>query len=210
MQHRSGQLMPERRADIPPSRTDRLIGKQLAGKYVIERFLGSGSMASVYRARQIALDRIVAIKIMHPELKATASFAERFHREARMASRLDHANSIRVMDFGEADGLLYIAMEYVDGCDLFTLLQREALPPDRLADILSQALAAVAVAHDMGVLHRDLKPENVMVLQGTDDEGKPIDIVKVCDFGIAKMMDFASEETPPADGRKLSGLGIVM
>src|SRR5262249_11607684 len=109
----------------------------------------------------------------------------------------------------EADGLLYIAMEYVDGCDLFTLLQREALPPDRLADILSQALAAVAVAHDMGVLHRDLKPENVMVLQATDDEGKPIDIVKVCDFGIAKMMEIASEEQP-ADGRKLSGLGIVM
>src|SRR5262249_18595714 len=102
----------------------------------------------------------------------------------------------------------YIAMEFAGGRDLYTVLHEELLSPARIADILSQALAAIAVAHDMGVLHRDLKPENVMVLRGTNDEGNPIDIVKVCDFGIAKIMEVAEEQQ--GDGRKLSGLGVVM
>src|SRR5262249_13180863 len=119
--------------------TDALIGRAVAGKYVIERLLGRGAMASVYRARQIALEKDVAIKVMHPELKANPAFGVRFHREAKAASRLDHPNSIRVMDYGESGGLLYIVMEYCDGRDLFTVLHEEALEPTRIVDMLSQA-----------------------------------------------------------------------
>src|SRR5262249_5216034 len=121
------------------------------------------------------------------------------HREAKAASRLNHPNSMQVIDFGaEPDGLLYIAMEYLDGRSLHRTLREEgALAPARIADILMQTLAALAVAHDMGVVHRDLKPEKVMVLRGTDDDGRPRDIVKVCDFGIAKITD--SRAYGPAD-----------
>ncbi len=148
-------------------------------------------MGAVYRARQIALEKTVAIKVLHGEHAHDATFAARFHREAKAASRLNHPNSMQVVDFGaEPDGLLYIAMEYLDGRSLHRVLREEwPLAAARIADILMQALAALAVAHDMGVVHRDLKPENIMVLRSTDDDGRPKDLVKVCDFGIAKMTD---------------------
>ena len=169
----------------------RLIGRTIAGKFFIEQLLGTGAMGAVFRARQIALDKIVAIKVLHGEHAQDATFAARFQREAKAASRLNHPNSMQVVDFGvERDGLLYIAMEYLDGRTLHSLLREEwPLPAQRIADILMQALAALAVAHDMGVVHRDLKPENIMVLRGTDDDGRPKDLVKVCDFGIAKISD---------------------
>jgi serine/threonine protein kinase len=168
-----------------------LIGRTIAGKYLIEELLGSGAMGSVFRARQVALEKTVAIKVLHDEHAHDATFAARFHREAKAASRLNHPNSMQVIDFGaEPDGLLYIAMEYLDGRSLHRLLREEwPLAAPRIADILMQTLAALAVAHDMGVVHRDLKPENVMVLRGSDDDGRPKDIVKVCDFGIAKITD---------------------
>jgi serine/threonine-protein kinase len=111
-------------------------------------------------------------------------FAARFHREAMAASRLDHPNSMRVIDFGaEPDGMLYIAMEFLDGRDLHRIIYEEGpLPERRGVDILTQALSALIVAHDMGVVHRDLKPENILL----DDEGR----VRIIDFGIA--LDFAS------------------
>jgi serine/threonine-protein kinase len=169
----------------------RLIGRTIAAKFVVEQLLGTGAMGAVFRARQIALDKTVAIKVLHGEHAQDATFAARFQREARAASRLNHPNSMQVVDFGvEPDGLLYIAMEYLDGRTLHRVLRDEwPLPAQRIADILMQALAAIAVAHDMGVVHRDLKPENVMVLRGTDDDGRPTDLVKVCDFGIAKITD---------------------
>ena len=128
---------------------------------------------------------------MNGEHANDPTFAARFQREAKAASRLNHPNSIQVLDFGaEPDGLLYIAMEYLDGRSLHHVLRDEwPLAPARVADILMQTLAALAVAHDMGVVHRDLKPENMMILSGTDDDGRPKDIVKVCDFGIAKITD---------------------
>ncbi len=171
--------------------TDALIGRVVANKFVIESLLGSGAMGAVYRARQTALDKIVAIKVLHSEHADDAQFAARFQREAKAASRLNHPNSMAVIDYGEEpDGLLYIAMEYLDGENLLGLLKRDfPLSPARTADILMQTLAALAVAHDMGVVHRDLKPENIMVLRGTNDDGNPADIVKVCDFGIAKITD---------------------
>jgi eukaryotic-like serine/threonine-protein kinase len=168
-----------------------LVGRLIAGKFVVEGLIGTGAMGAVFRARQVALEKTVAIKVMHGEHAKDPAFAGRFHREAKAASRLNHPNSIQVLDFGaEPDGLLYIAMEYLDGRSLHRVLKDEwPLAPARTADILMQVLAALAVAHDLGVVHRDLKPENVMVLNGTDDDGRPKDIVKVCDFGIAKITD---------------------
>ncbi len=146
-------------------------------------------MGSVYRARQAGLDKIVAIKVLHRELLAEPTFATRFKREATSASRIDHPSSLRVLDFGEEpDGLLYIAMEYLEGRTLFKVLREEApLAPARIVDLSRQILAALAVAHDLGIVHRDLKPENVIILPGKDDDGGASEHVKVCDFGIAKL-----------------------
>ena len=175
-------------------------------------------MGAVYRARQTALDKDVAIKLLHRQHAADPMFAARFEREAKAASKLDHPNSVRVIDFGqEPDGLLYIAMEFLDGRDLFRVLTDDwLLPAARVADIVSQALAAVAVAHEQGVVHRDLKPENIMVQRRTDDEGRPRDEVKVCDFGIAKFTggrDPGSEGAVAgraAGGQKLTTQGLVV
>jgi serine/threonine-protein kinase len=166
-----------------------LVGRTIAGKFTIEAHIGSGAMGQVYRARQLALEKTVAVKVLHGDVAQDPTFAARFQREAMAASRLDHPNSMRVIDFGaEPDGMLYIAMEYLDGRDLHRIIHEDGtLPEARVVDILVQALAALVVAHDMGVIHRDLKPENIMILDGLDDEGQRIDIVKVCDFGIAKI-----------------------
>ena len=190
-----------------------LVGRTIAGKFLIESFLGGGAMGKVYRARQVALEKTVAVKVMHRELASDGMFAARFHREAKAASRLDHPNSIRVIDFGEEpDGLLYLAMEFVDGSDLFQVIQNEwPLSPSRIGEIVCQALAALAVAHDMNVVHRDLKPENIMILKGKDDEGRDIDIVKVCDFGIAKINDARGDaDAKGKPGAKLTTQGLVV
>src|SRR6478752_4707580 len=106
---------------------DPLLGRTLGGKFTLECLLGTGAMGAVYRARHVTLDAVFAIKVMHEDIAADATFAERFHREARAASRLDHPNVIRVVDFGmEPDGILYIVMEYVEGYDLFQVLRRDA------------------------------------------------------------------------------------
>jgi eukaryotic-like serine/threonine-protein kinase len=170
---------------------ENLIGRTIAGKFLVESAIGSGAMGAVFRARQIALEKTVAIKVLHGEHADDPAFAARFQREAKAASRLNHPNSMQVIDFGaEPDGLLYIAMEYLDGRSLHRVLHEDgALPASRIADIVMQTLAALAVAHDMGVVHRDLKPENVVILRGTDDDGRSKDLVKVCDFGIAKITD---------------------
>jgi len=170
---------------------DQLVGRTIAGKFLVEGLIGSGAMGAVYRARQLALDKTIAIKVLHSENADEPTFAARFQREAKAASRLNHPNSMAVIDFGEEpDGLLYIAMEYLDGRSLHRVLREDSpISPARIADILMQTLAALAVAHDMGVVHRDLKPENIVILEGADDDGRLRDIVKVCDFGIAKITD---------------------
>ncbi|HEY6462756.1 MAG TPA: protein kinase, partial [Polyangiaceae bacterium] len=200
--------MEEGSSQTAERRTAALLGRVVAGKFRIESFVGGGAMGAVYRARQVALDKDVAIKILHGEHTGDETYALRFQREARAASRLDHPNSVRVLDFGrEPDGLLYIAMEFLDGRDLFHVIRQDwPLPVVRTADVLGQALAALAVAHDMGIVHRDLKPENIMMLTGTDDEGRPRDVVKVCDFGIAKF----TEARETAAGQKLTSQGIVV
>lgn len=180
------------------TKDDPFLGRLVADKYRIESLLGGGAMGCVYRARQVALDREVALKVMHASLAQKADFAARFHREAKASSHLSHPNLVAVTDFGqEPCGLLYLVMEYVPGRTLDHVLQHEfPLTPARTASILSQVLSAVAVAHEVGIVHRDLKPDNILVFDGVDDDGQPIDVVKVCDFGIAAILgvgDLASE-----------------
>jgi serine/threonine-protein kinase len=177
---------------------DPLIGRVIAGKMELLEVLGSGAMGKVYRARHRGLDKMVAIKVLHPEAVASPSIAGRFKAEARAASKLDHPNSLQILDFGEdgPDKLLYLAMEILEGDTLQSLLQRERrLTPQRAAWIMGQVCSALAAAHDRGVVHRDVKPANVMLTVKRGDEGLVSDWVKVCDFGLAKLLDSGSESS---------------
>ncbi len=173
----------------PPSRThgDPLIGAVVAGRFRIEELVGQGGMGKVYRARHLSLDKAVCLKMLKPALLEDPTLVGRFEREAKAASRLNHPNSIAVLDFGreERTGSLYIAMEYVQGKDLRLVLRDEwPLPESRVCNIMAQVLAALGEAHAQNVIHRDLKPENIMV-----ELRRGVDTVKVLDFGIAKILD---------------------
>ena len=172
-----------------PSRPQRdpLVGELVAGRFKVEELIGQGGMGKVYRARHLALDRVVCLKMLRPALLEDPTLVGRFEREAKAASRLNHPNGISVLDFGRNDdGGLFIAMEYVQGKDLRIVLRDEwPLPEERLCNIMAQVLSALAEAHVHNVIHRDLKPENIMVEQRRDQP----DFVKVLDFGIAKILD---------------------
>jgi YD repeat-containing protein len=190
----------------PLSMDDVLIGRVIASKFAIEALIGSGAMGAVYRARHLALDKPVAVKVLHQSMAHDATFAARLRREAMAASRLDHPNSVRIVDFGEEpDGLLYIAMELLDGLDLLQVIERDwPFSDGRIIDLLSQTLNALARAHELGIVHRDLKPENIMVVSLVDDEGRPRDRVKVCDFGIAKIADANEDAQRRPDSRAIT------
>jgi serine/threonine-protein kinase len=203
----SGPLPP----DVLSARPADLLGRTIGGKFLIEAILGAGAMGVVYRARQTGLDKVVAIKVMHrarvrPDVRCA------LHREAKAASRLDHPNSSASSTWARARQALYIAMDYLDGRDLLEVITDEwPLSVDRMVDILSQALSALAVAHDLGVLHRDLKPENIMVLRATRDDGRPGDLIKVCDFGIAKIIETNDlEDRAMPERANFSNAGIVV
>lgn len=170
------------------------IGKIIAGKYRVEQMIGEGGMGKVYRARQIALDKPVVLKVLRQSLLSDERTVARFQREAKAASRLNHANSISILDFGQSDdGSMFIAMEFVSGRDLHQILSREwPLAESRVIRIISQVLSALADAHSAGVIHRDLKPENIMVEQRRNEP----DFVKVLDFGIAKIQDSTGDDGP--------------
>jgi predicted Ser/Thr protein kinase len=189
-----------------------LVGQTIAGKFVIEAVIAVGGIGTVYRARQLGLDRKVALKLLRAEFARDEDFIERFKREARAASRLDHPNSVRVLDFGQHDGALYLAMEYVEGRTLYQVIQDDfPLSEERTVDIMSQVLAAVGVAHDMGVVHRDLKPENIMIIRGTSDEGEHAELVKVLDFGIASLGAVAREATTgEVEGPRMTKRGLLV
>ncbi len=181
---------------------DPFLGKEIARNFKIEKLLGVGGMGKVYKARQLSLDKDVVIKVLHDHFRDDPQLVQRFQREARAASRLNHPNSIQVIDFGQDDsGVLFMAIEFLNGTDLFTVLQKEGpLPAERIARIMIQVCSALGEAHEMNVIHRDLKPENIMV---EDRRGRK-DVVKVLDFGIAKIQD-------PDDkgGQALTQAGMV-
>ena len=174
--------------------SDDYIGKTVARKYRVEALIGEGGMGKVYKATQLVLDKPVVLKVLRQALLSDERTVARFQREAKAASRLNHPNSISILDFGQAeDGAMYIAMEYVSGKDLHHILSREwPLSESRVIRIVSQVLSALSDAHGAGVIHRDLKPENIMVEQR---RGEP-DFVKVLDFGIAKITDSSGEDGP--------------
>ncbi len=164
---------------------DPLVGRTLPGGYVILDLVGIGGMGRVYRAEQTTLGRTVAVKIIHPHLVGEENAAARFITEARAASRLNHPNSVAVIDFGKTeDGQLYLVMEFLRGKDLARIQYEEGpLSFRRIVSILRQSLAALSEAHHLGIIHRDLKPENI-ILEQVRTGG---DFVKVVDFGLAKM-----------------------
>jgi serine/threonine protein kinase/formylglycine-generating enzyme required for sulfatase activity len=146
----------------------------------ILEFLGRGGMGVVYKARQPKLNRVVALKILAPERVADPKFAERFAREAQALARLNHPHIVTVYDFGEADGLYFLLMEFADGVSLRQLLQTRKIEPEEALAIVPKICEALQYAHDEGVVHRDIKPENILL----DKKGR----VKIADFGIAKIV----------------------
>ncbi len=173
--------------------TDALVGRRLGAGYTLKELLGVGGMGRVYRAEQDALGRTVAVKVIHPYLLHDERTVARFYREARAASRLNHPNSVGVIDFGRADdGVLFLVMEHIEGRDLAAILADEGLlPVPRACRIVEQVLEALIEAHALGIVHRDLKPENILVSRLRAGG----DLVKVVDFGLATIIE--SEEVQP-------------
>ena len=165
-----------------------LKGRTLGNRYALEYVLGTGAMGTVYAARQIATGMAVAVKVLHPRLATDAGLVQRFECEAFATSRFDHPNALRVLDFGEDRGLRYLVTEYVEAEDLLAIMEAEwPLSEERIVGILSQVLSALIAVHEIGIVHRDLKPENILVLAGQNDDGTKSDVIKICDFGIAKI-----------------------
>ncbi|MFI9765602.1 Stk1 family PASTA domain-containing Ser/Thr kinase [Streptomyces sp. NPDC052415] len=167
---------------------DPLVGQVLDGRYRVEARIAVGGMATVYRAVDTRLDRVLALKVMHPGLAADGTFVERFIREAKSVARLAHPNVVQVFDQGTDGAYVYLAMEYIAGCTLRDVLRdRGALQPRAALDILEPVLAALGAAHRAGFVHRDMKPENVLI----GDDGR----VKVADFGLVRSVDTVTSTT---------------
>ncbi|MBO4257122.1 Stk1 family PASTA domain-containing Ser/Thr kinase [Streptomyces griseorubiginosus] len=167
---------------------DPLVGQVLDGRYRVDARIAVGGMATVYRALDTRLDRVLALKVMHPALAADGSFVERFIREAKSVARLAHPNVVQVFDQGTDGSYVYLAMEYVAGCTLRDVLrERGALQPRAALDILEPVLAALGAAHRAGFVHRDMKPENVLI----GDDGR----VKVADFGLVRSVNTVTSTT---------------
>src|SRR5258707_2661973 len=159
-----------------------LPGSMVSGRYRIITLLGKGGMGEVYRADDLTLGQVVAMKFLPDEAARDEGLLERFRNEVRIARRVSHPNVCRVYDVGDVDGQTFFTMEYVDGEDLASLLRRIGrLPPDKALDIARQLCAGLAAAHTKGVLHRDLKPANIML----DGRGQ----VVITDFGLAGVAD---------------------
>ena len=171
-----------------------LIGLKLDhGRYEIVKLIGEGGMGRVFQARQVSMNRMVAVKVLRAQLAADEHLLARFQQEALSVSRLRHPNTITVFDYGRTDeGYLFIAMELLGGHSLADLLAEEKrLPLDRTLHIIEQVCSAVAEAHQFGIVHRDLKPENIQI----DKVGNDPDFAKVLDFGIAKIIHGDHEES---------------
>lgn len=177
-----------------------LMGTVVADRYHILKKLGEGGMGQVYLAEHVKMGRKSALKVMNPGMNQDADAIARFNREASNASRLNHPNICAIYDFGETpDGLIYLAMEFIEGQSLTSLVEKTgALPPARAASIIHQSADALQVAHDAGIVHRDLKPDNIMIAKNRDGT----DLAKVVDFGIAKAHS--------SDAQKVTKTGMVV
>jgi serine/threonine-protein kinase len=163
---------------------DPSLGKVIAGRYRLEARIGEGGMGIVYRARHVLIDRVVAVKLIRPDLRGETHLRAWMLREARAANRVDHAHIIDIHDIGETDdGELYLVMEYLIGTPLSSDLARGPMPIHRGVDILEQMGAALSRAHDLGVVHRDLKSDNILLTA----RGGRKDFVKILDFGLAAL-----------------------
>jgi eukaryotic-like serine/threonine-protein kinase len=182
-----------------------LVGQVVADRYHVIKKLGEGGMGQVYLAEHVKMGRRSAIKVMNASMVHDPDAVARFNREAANASRISHPNVCAIYDFGETpDGLIYLAMEFIEGEPLTALLERDgALPVPRAVGIFTQVAEALHAAHDLGIVHRDLKPDNVML---TRRKGGGADVVKVVDFGIAKAVGGGGDES----GQKVTKTGLVV
>lgn len=169
----------------------------LGGRFRIVSSLGSGGMGEVYLGEQVLLGRKVAIKVLHPDVKEQAMMAERFHREARLLSSIDHPSVVRVIEYGQEGDANFLVMEFAEGQTLHSALQDGPLEPMRALGILAQLTEGLAAIHEAGIVHRDLKPENVILTPGVRGE-----IARLLDFGIARLM--AAADSP------MSQMGLVL
>lgn len=184
----------------PKAGGDPLIGRVIADRYLILAVIGEGGMGRVYLAEHVKMNRQCAVKVMNPSLLHDDDSHQRFAREASNAASILHPNVAAVFDYGEADKLVYLVMEYVDGESISTIVARDgALDPRRAIDIARQVADGLHAAHELGIVHRDLKPDNIIVTR--NKSGK--EIPKVVDFGIAKAITDSRE-----DGLTQSGLVI--
>jgi serine/threonine-protein kinase len=186
---------PNREGDAPHALPDPLLGATIAGRYEVVTLIARGGMGKVYKAQQKALGRVCALKVLSTTYSGNGDpqFHRRFSLEAATVSRLTHANTVIVYDFGKCDttGVYFIAMEYLDGPTLSQVIRaQETLPEARASHIAQQICRSVDEAHGIGIVHRDLKPGNVMLVNRGDES----DFVKVLDFGLVKDVSGRAEE----------------
>lgn len=171
-------------AFLPPSLEEMAA---LFPQFEILELIGKGGMGAVYKVRQKELERIVALKILPPSIGQSPAFSERFTREAKALAKLNHPGIVTLHEFGQADGLYFILMEFVDGVNLGQLMHGGRISPREALAIVPQICDALQFAHDQGIVHRDIKPENILL----DRYGR----VKVADFGIAKIVGPVGEDS---------------
>jgi serine/threonine-protein kinase len=181
------------------------VSRVIDNKYRIDQLIGRGGMGAVYRARDMRLDRLVALKVVRADLLGNADAKRRFRREAQIVASLQHPAIVSVFDYGTfADGGAYLVMELVRGEDLRHVLQREGrLEPPRALRILTAVCGAIEAAHREGVLHRDLKPENILL------PAREVD-AKVLDFGVAKVIDDRGDPGTTAGGSLITAAGMIV
>ncbi|MBK7536054.1 MAG: protein kinase [Myxococcales bacterium] len=174
---------------------DPFVGKVIDGRYEIQARVGEGGMGVVYRARQVSIDRVIALKMLNPQMATDPTWVQRFYNEAKACSRLQHPNTIRMFDFGQtAEGRLFMTMEFLDGIGLRQAIQQGPFPAQRVIKILIQCCASLAEAHAIGIIHRDIKPDNVFLL---NMPGSP-DFVKLLDFSVAKLLQEGDKNSTQA------------